>query len=110
MTKDYASRRTQGGRLCTSRVWGNNSIYGSFKVLNVGLQGPLGPQSSIQDVPFNSGGGHPPDGPGPRPCRLKLAQGHIFGPLDPLKPHKTWAWETPIAPMECGLHHAAHGM
>ncbi|MBW0484315.1 hypothetical protein O181_024030 [Austropuccinia psidii MF-1] len=55
MTKYHASRRIQGIILCTLRVEGHNSIYGPLKVLNVGLQGPLGPHSSIQNLPSTLG-------------------------------------------------------
>ncbi|MBW0470265.1 hypothetical protein O181_009980 [Austropuccinia psidii MF-1] len=37
------------------KIFGHTSIYDSLKVLNVGLQGFHGPQSTSQDLPFNSG-------------------------------------------------------
>ncbi|MBW0584481.1 hypothetical protein O181_124196 [Austropuccinia psidii MF-1] len=70
ITRDYGSRRSQAIRLCTSslkkssRVWGHNSFYGLFKVLN------LRDQSTIQDLPLISGevtflDGHGPPSMGP---------------------------------------------
>ncbi|MBW0553103.1 hypothetical protein O181_092818 [Austropuccinia psidii MF-1] len=58
-----------------SKVWGHNSIHGPLKVLNVGLQGPLGPQSSINNLPFNSGRVHLLDGRGP----LSMGPSHVGG-------------------------------
>ncbi|MBW0499976.1 hypothetical protein O181_039691 [Austropuccinia psidii MF-1] len=73
MTRDYGRRRIQAVRLCTSRVWGHNSFYGLLKVLNVGLQGPLRPKSTIQNLPFSSGEVTFLDGPGPP----SMGPGHI---------------------------------
>ncbi|MBW0569707.1 hypothetical protein O181_109422 [Austropuccinia psidii MF-1] len=79
ITRDYGSRRIQANILCTSslkkssRSWGHNSFYGLLKVLNMGLQGPLGPQSTIQDLPFSSGEVTFLDGPGPP----SMGPGHI---------------------------------
>ncbi|MBW0483791.1 hypothetical protein O181_023506 [Austropuccinia psidii MF-1] len=56
-----------------SRVRGHNQIYGPLMVLNVVLQGPLGPKLPTRDLPFSSGGGHPLDGPG----SLSMVPGHI---------------------------------
>ncbi|MBW0473746.1 hypothetical protein O181_013461 [Austropuccinia psidii MF-1] len=73
MTRDYGSRIIKAIRLCTSRVWGHNSFYGLLKVLNVVLQGPLGLQSEIQDLPFSSGEVTFLDGPG----TPSMSPGHI---------------------------------
>ncbi|MBW0512658.1 hypothetical protein O181_052373 [Austropuccinia psidii MF-1] len=76
ITRDYGSRRIQSIRLCTSslkkssRSWGHNSLYG---LLNVGLQGPLWPPSTIQDLPFSSWEVTFLDGPGPP----SMGPGHI---------------------------------
>ncbi|MBW0530469.1 hypothetical protein O181_070184 [Austropuccinia psidii MF-1] len=97
MNRDHGSRKIKAIRLCTSslnkssRVWGHNSFYGLLKVLDVGLKGPLGPKSTIQDLPLSSGEVNCLYGPGP----TSMLPGHIgkywelalfFGPLDPLKP------------------------
>ncbi|MBW0495372.1 hypothetical protein O181_035087 [Austropuccinia psidii MF-1] len=73
ITRDDGRRRIQAIRLCKSRVWGHSSFYGLPKVLDVGLQDPLGPQLTIQYLPFSSGEFRFLDGPGP----LSMAQGHI---------------------------------
>ncbi|MBW0476195.1 hypothetical protein O181_015910 [Austropuccinia psidii MF-1] len=57
----------------SSMVWGHNSIYFPLKVLTVGVQGPLGPQISIQDLPFSSGEVHIHDGPQP----VLMGPGHV---------------------------------
>ncbi|MBW0546814.1 hypothetical protein O181_086529 [Austropuccinia psidii MF-1] len=83
------------------KIWGHNSIYGAFKVLNVGLQGCLGPQSTSQDLPFNSGEVILLDGPGPPSMEpgWKVQKASIWTTWNPriIAPRGT-----PIAPMDCG--------
>ncbi|MBW0461156.1 hypothetical protein O181_000871 [Austropuccinia psidii MF-1] len=65
------------------KIWRHKSIYGPLKVLNVGLQDCLGPQSTIQEVTIIYGPGPSTTDPG---HKVQKTSNWSFGP--PVTPAK----------------------
>ncbi|MBW0490343.1 hypothetical protein O181_030058 [Austropuccinia psidii MF-1] len=74
------------------RIWGHKSIYGPLKVLNVGLQDYLGPQSTSQDLLSSSGDVTVLHGPGPSP----MVPGHN------VQKTSNWSCGPPVTPEKLG--------
>ncbi|MBW0507083.1 hypothetical protein O181_046798 [Austropuccinia psidii MF-1] len=85
-------------------IWGHKSVYGLLKVLNVGLQDFLEPQSTSQDLPFSSGKAiffmaldHP------QWVQAISSKCYLGSPVTPEKLGSggpNWSWGTPIAPAD----------